>query len=297
MKKRLLIILSALILSSLSACANYDFGETGQYIVTADEVESLVADGAIVVDARSAEDYLVDHLAGAINIPMGALVVNEPYANMLPEADQIEMVMGAAGVSENDTLLIYDNSNNMLAARVQWTLNMYSNFNVKVISGGYQALINEGLEMNTTNTTLPETVYTAGEYQKTLITSLAYINSTLNIPDENIVIIDTRSAEEYNAGTIPGVLHKEYVWTMYANGVYKTVDDLQSTYLDEGLMPDTRIILFCKTSVRAAQVYTALKDAGYTDVRIYDGAWLEYSELGEVWVPSSNITPTKQDAS
>ncbi len=293
----MLIILTALMILSFSACANFDFAETGEYIVTPKEAAALIEDGITVVDVRSAEDYGLNHVVGAVNIPMGALTVGEPYANMLPDTAQVEAVMSAAGITASDEILVYDNASNMQAARVQWTLNMYSNFNVRVISGGFEALKEADVAMNSAKVETSEAEYVAGDYQKSLIVTLDYVKSIINMPDENTVIIDTRSDEEYYAGTIPGSCHKEYKWNMYANGEYKTPRDIQSTYIAEGITPETKIILFCKTSVRAAQSYAALKDAGYKDVRIYDGAWLEYEDVENPQPPAEDITPTRQDAS
>jgi thiosulfate/3-mercaptopyruvate sulfurtransferase len=185
----------------------------------------------------------------------------------------------------------------MDAARVQWTLNMYSNFNVKVISGGLNALKEAKLDTTSKKTVLDPVEYVAGDYQKSLIVNLEYVKSMINMPDKNTIIIDTRSNKEYQEGTIPGSLHKEYIWNMYGNGEYKTPRDIQSTYLAESIKPDTKIILFCKTSVRATQTYTALKDAGYKDIRIYDGAWVEYSDKENPEAPTKDIKPTQQDAS
>ncbi len=65
------------------------------------------------------------------------------------------------------------------------------------------------------------------------------------------MIVDTRSNEEFAAGTIPGSVHIEYVWNDYASGQYKSPRDIQSTYIGKGILPDRKIIVFCKTSVRA----------------------------------------------
>ena len=280
-----------------AGCVNYDYAETGQYIVTAKEALDMVKDGAILVDVQGAESYAAGHIAGAVSVPMGSLVVNEPYENMLPDAAQIEEAMGAAGLTEADTLLVYDNNANMQAARVQWTLNMFSNFNVRVVSGGLEYLEKAGGAVTTEAATLPAATYTAGERQKTFIVNLDYINAKLNTPEEGLVIIDTRSAEEVAEGTIPGSVHIEYTWNNYPSGEYKSPMDLQSTYISKGILPGMKLIVFCKTSVRAAQTYTSLKDAGYTDVRVYDGAWLEFSDNNEVEVPTESVTPSEQDAS
>ena len=147
MKKTVLALMLAVVMVFATGCVSYDYAETGQYIVTAKEALNLVKDGAILVDVQAAEDYAAGHIDGAINVPMASLTVDEPYANTLPDAAQIEEVMSAVGLTENDTLLVYDNSKNadgvetnMQAARVQWTLNMYGNFNVRVVSGGLEYL-------------------------------------------------------------------------------------------------------------------------------------------------------------
>ncbi len=299
LKRTVIAILIVVFALTASGCANYDFAQTGEYIVTPKQALQLAEEGsAILVDVRSADDYAVSHVEGAVNLPMSTLTVSEPYSNMLPEAEQVEAVMSAAGLTENDMLLVYDGAANMQAARVQWTLNMFSNFNIKVVSGGCTALEEKGAAMTAEATVLSAATYTAGEYQKKLIVSLDYIKLLLNTPEENTVIIDTRSDEEYAEGTIPGAVHIEYLWNNYASGQYKSPQDLQSTYIGKGIMPDMKLIVFCKTSVRAAQTYTALKDAGYQDVRVYDGAWLEYSDNGETTqVSAQPTTPSIQDAS
>lgn len=278
-----------------SGCANFEFGDTEGYIVTAKESVELISGGAILVAVCEADEYNTTHIDGAINIPMSSLVVNEPYKNMAPDKGQIKDVMSAAGISENDTLLVYDNNSNMSAARVQWTLNLYNNFNVKVVSGGLNALEEAGFETTTEATVLDAAEYNTGDKQKKLVVSLSYIKLLQDNPEEN-VIIDTRSAQEYRAGTIPGALNIEYVWNNYANGEYKSVRDLQITYLEKGITSDMKIILFCKTSVRAAQTYAALKNAGYMDVRVYDAAWLEYEMEMDPQAPVEDV-PVIQDAS
>ncbi len=282
--------------SMFSGCADFEFAETGNYIVEAKDCTSLIEGGAILVAVCEQEEYDTLHISGSVNIPMSSLVVNEPYANMAPEEGQIEEVLSAAGITADDTLLLYDNKSNMAAARVQWTLNLYNNFNVKVISGGFEALKEAGFDTTEEPTVLSAAEYITGEKQKKLVVSLSYINLLQDTPDENVVIVDTRSAEEYAAGTIPGAINIEYVWNNYANGEYKSIRDMQITYLDKGITSDMKIIVFCKTSVRAAQTYTALKNAGYEDVRVYDAAWLEYeTEMGPQ-APVQEVA-TVQDAS
>ncbi len=298
MKKIAIVLLLVLSISVVfTACANFDFEEEGNYIVSADEVAGLIDDGAILVAVCAADDYGVSHIDGAINIPMSLLMTNEPYKNMIPKKEQVEDVMSQAGVSESDMILVYDDASNMQAARVQWTLNYYGNLNVKVISGGMQALLKEGFVESKSASVLDAKEYKTGTRNKKLLVKLSYIDSILNMPEENTYIIDTRSFEEFSEGTISGAIHIEYIWNNYGNGEYKSPRDIQLTYIQKDIMPDDKLILFCKTSVRAAQTYSALKDAGYKDVRVYDGAWLEYEAEKGPAKPSLEVTPEQGNAS
>lgn len=293
-----LLLVAVLSVSTLVACANYDFTEKDNYIVEAKNVEDMILDGAILVDARNADEYDANHIAGAINIPMSSLVTTRnDVPGLLVDADEIENCLSEAGVTENDTLLIYDDNSNMKAARIQWSLNYYGNFNVYVVSGGLKSLEKAGLELATTSTNYTKASYKTGEVQKKLLVSIEYLQSIIDNPEEDTYIVDTRSNKEFYAGTIPGSIHIEYVWNNYANGEYKTARDIRLTYLDKGIMPEDKIILFCKSSVRAAQTYTALKNAGYQDVRIYDGAWLEYEAVNGPQKPVDNVTPTPSNGS
>ena len=302
MKKTVIALVCMAFLFSLSGCAQYDFIAAGEYIVTAKEALSLQAGGAVLVDVQSAEDYAAVHIEGAINIPMEALTVAEPYANTVAPEEKIASVMSDAGIRETDTLLLYDNNANMQAARVQWTLNLYGNFNVKVVSGGLKHMEEAGAAVVTTPTTLPATEYKTGEKQKKLLVTLDYIKMLIDKPDANTIIVDARTAEEYAAGTIPGSVNIDYALNNYPSGEYKSAMDLQSTYLSKGIVPgaDLKLVVFCKSGVRAAQTYTALKDAGYADVRVYDGSYTEYSDvMGTQAEPPSTapVAPTQGDAS
>ena len=297
-KKTLILVMTLAIIFLFSGCNSFDFAQEGGYIVSAKDALEQVKAGGILVDARPADKYQEGHIEGAVSIPMSALVVNEPYANMLPTKEQVEEAMGAFGIKETDVLYVYDDSDNMQAARIQWTLEIYGNKNVKVVSGGFKALLANGGSTSTAENKLAATTYTGAELEKTLITNLAYINLIKKDPKENVILVDTRSAEEYKEGTIPGSVWIEYKNNNYTNGEFKSVRDIRLTYLDQNINPDDRIILFCKTSVRAAQTYAALKNAGFKDVRIYDGAWLEYSDKTDLTQDMVNtVTPSTGDGS
>ena len=285
-------ILSALAIFVLAGCASYDFADNaGTFIVEAkDALAMFDAGDVILVDVRSADDYAAGHVDGAINIPVtGVLVTENDVPNMLADAETVASVMSEAGVTADDALLVYG-AKNMYAARMLWTLNMYDNFNVQVVSGGIVALEDNDAVISTTATVLPEADYVTGDYQKKLISSLDYLQTLINTPDENTVIIDARSAEEYAAGTIPGSVNVSHLENEYATGEFLSSRDLQLRYLGKDLTPDMKLVVFCKSGVRASEAYTALKDAGFSDVRVFDGSVLEYEAVYGPLLPQSGAS-------
>lgn len=288
--KKITCLIIFLMMFMMTGCQSYAFDETGGYIISAKDAITLVEQGnAILVDVSKSEDYATEHIEGAINIPYDTLAVNEPYENMLPEPDVIETVMGSRGVSDTDTLVLYDRTSNMHASRVLWTLNMYGNFKVKVISGGLEALMREGQDTTDVATTRTATTYTAGDKEKKLIVSLDYLKVVMT--EENVVIIDARSSSEVAQGKIPGSINIFFTNNNYVNGEFQSIRNIQLIYLKKGINEDTKIIIYCHSGMRSASTYVALKNAGFKDVRIYDGSWLEYYDVESPTAPSGGTDP------
>jgi thiosulfate/3-mercaptopyruvate sulfurtransferase len=188
----------------------------------------------------------------------------------------------------------------MDAARIWWTLKLYGHENVKVISGGKNALVEAGAETNSDKVTLTATTYVAKDMDTTMIATLEEVENQVNDPDMNTTLIDTRSEEEFNSGTIPGSIWYEYVNNNNEDGTFKSITETQTSYLDLGLIPDNSVILYCKSSVRGAETFVALVDAGFKNVKLYDGAMLEWAldESRPIQVAEAfEAEVTQQDAS
>lgn len=259
-------------------CSSFT-GETGTEIIDAKEALKLFnQENVVVVDAQNSEGYLYGHIRNSVNISRADIVIKEPVPNLLAPKQQIEEVMSSKGISNNSTVVIYDNNNNMDSARLWWTLKVYGHENVKVVSGGKKALANAGAEMTKEMPNIEPTQYSAKDKNTNMIATIEDVKSQINDPKKNVMLLDTRSKEEYDAGTIPSSVLINYVDNNYENGTYKSTSDIQTMYLDAGLIPEDTAIMYCKTSIRGAQTYLALYNAGYRNLKLYDGAWVEWSK-------------------
>lgn len=159
----------------------------------------------------------------------------------------------------------------------------------------------EGADVTQEKTLVTPAVYNAGEFEPSMLIEKDGVLSLLEDPPENCAVIDVRSEEEYNNGTIPGAIHIEYLKNNFSDVTYRPIQQIRILYKDAGIMPEDTVVIFCKSSIRASQTWAALYDAGYRDLKIYDGAWLEWSadEALPVYVPEvpGEVRIEIQDAS
>ena len=265
--------------------------EGGGWIIDAKTVSSYLAkENVVIIDMQKSGDYAEGHIKGAVNITRNDIVINTPVENMLAPKEVIEEVMGKNGISDATTVLVYDNNNNMDAARLWWTMLVYGHENVKVVSGGLKALRSAGLDLTTEKASISPAQFTAKEANTALIATKDEVLAQLNDPDDKVILLDTRTEQEYNEGTIPGSVLYDYANNNFNDGTFKTPQIIKIDYIEIKITSDRTVIMYCKTSVRAAQTYLALYNAGYRNLKLYDGAWLEWSsdESLPVQKPSGN---------
>jgi len=272
------LFMVALVLIIGSCGPQYD--ASGQQIITGKDALSIIAsDGVVLVDARNIPEYMEGHVTGAVCISRDDIMVNSPYPNLVADRGQIGFALGMRGISTESRVVIYDGNQNMDAARLWWTMVAYGHDpeKVQVVSGGFEALKDAGVTVDAEFVN-PEVVeYAAKEIDASILATKAEVQAQVDNPDPETVIVDTRTDEEFKAGTIPGSIHVNFTRNNVVEGTYRPIKQIRLIYMDKEIVPSKTVILFCKTSVRGAQTYLALYNAGYRNLKLYDGAWVEWS--------------------
>lgn len=278
-------------------------GEVGQDIITADEALKMIEEEeVVVVDTQKSGDFEDQHLAGAVNIGRNDITTFGPYPNMLADGSKVESSLGDNGISNQTKVLIYDNNNNMDAARLWWTMLVYGHdtADMKVISGGLNALKEAGAEFVSGEADVEAADYEASEKNEDLIATKDGVLEQANEPSDDVVILDVRTADEVSEGIIPGAIHINYVENNKDNGEFYPPSFIQRYYPDNEITPDKEVIMYCQTSIRAAQSFLALHNAGYRDLKLYDGAWIEWSSDSDTpkgALSGAPAEPSTQDGS
>lgn len=84
------------------------------------------------------------------------------------------------------------------------------------------------------------------------------------------VLIDVREAEEYQAGHIPGAIHMS-----------RGMLEFKLSSMPQLTSRDLKIVVYCKTSGRAALAARSLRDMGYLQVESLAGGFDAWSAAGK----------------
>ncbi|MBI2862214.1 MAG: sulfurtransferase [Chloroflexi bacterium] len=233
-----------------------------------------------IIDVRAAAKYQEGHILGAVNlIGSDYMVTIDGIPNMAPPPEQFAQVMSAVGVGDETLVVIYDEGNNLSAARLFWTLEYYGHKRVSLLNGGIAAWQAEGRDVTRRAQAVSAAKFTSRPDPSKLATKQEVLDAL-----GKVRLVDARAPEEYagtdvraaRGGHIPGAVNINWVDNLASGPVtlFKSAKELETLYKE--VPRDQPVIAYCQTGVRAANTYFTLRLLGYQQVRNYDGSWAEW---------------------
>lgn len=245
-----------------------------------------------LIDVSAKEEaYKEGHLPGAAFVSWNndLTSASDPVKGQIASADELSALLSRIGVENDDTVVFYDDTSNLFAARAHWVLKYYQQDDVRVYNGGTKKWLADSEELVTESPQIKPSNYVAGEPDPEIRTTGEYVLAHLE--DEDTVVCDTRSPKEYTGvdarsargGHIPGAINLNWVHSVNEDGTFKDAKMLRALYEEAGFKPDKAIITYCQTGVRGAHTWFVLRELlGYEDVRNYDGSWEEWGNVAEL---------------
>lgn len=237
-----------------------------------------------ILDMRSPMEYSMGHIPRAQLIPYERIVdfsPGRPYLDVASQS-QIESLLSDKGVSSDAKVVVYGDKGGASAARLLWTLELYG-VNVSMLNISFSAWKSLGLALTREVSTMKKTDFRSSSRPNDFRATSQYVASRLENP--NTMLIDTRSAEEFNglipsgqrSGRIPGSLNIPWDRGVGSDGkIFREPADLESLFKGRGLTSNKEIICYCQVGERASHTFLALRIAGFPKVKIYDRSFSEW---------------------
>jgi thiosulfate/3-mercaptopyruvate sulfurtransferase len=232
-----------------------------------------------VPDGRPA--YAEGHLPGAVYVDLESTLAAHPGPgdgrHPLPDRAALQEAVRAWGVHDGDTVVAYDDSGNLAAARAWWLLHD-AGLDVRLLDGGLAAWTAAGHPLESGEVTPEPGTATLKQGNLPAID----IDAVATWPG---VLLDARAGERYRgevepvdprAGHIPGAVSAPTTENLTADGTFPPADALRARFAGLGVRPGEQVAVYCGSGVTATHTIAALRIAGI-DAALYPGSWSQWS--------------------
>lgn len=232
-----------------------------------------------------AQEFAEAHLPGAVFFDLDRLSdQTSPLPHMLPDADIFGAALGAMGLSNDDTIIVYDQSGLFTAPRVAWMLKIYGAADVRILEGGLPRWKAEGRPVSA-ETPAPAAARFEARLAGDTVADLARVAAHLR--EGTAQVVDARPRARFlgeapeprpgmPSGHMPGALSLPFD-VVTGNGCLKPAEEIRAAMEKAGIDPARPIVTTCGSGVSAVIIAMALAKAGAEIGGIYDGSWAEWA--------------------
>ncbi len=247
--------------------------------------------------------YDQGHIPGAVHFNWKSQLQDSVRRDWV-DKEQFEALLGAHGIGNDTTAILYGDKNNWFATYTFWLFKIYGVEHVKILNGGRGKWIAEGRPLTPAVPTYPRVTFRAREADDSIRVFRDQVLERLGKP--KVALVDVRSPQEYSgeliampaypqegaqrAGHIPTAQNIPWAQNAREDGTFKAPEDLRALYQAKGITQDKDVIAYCRIGERSSHTWFTLKYLlGYPTVRNYDGSWTEWGSL--VGVPIEKPAP------
>ena len=260
-----------------------------------------VVDGSWYLPAAARDpdaEYAAGHIPGAVRFNLDEIAdPSSGLPHMLSTPEAFAAAVGALGISERQTIIVYDGAGLFSAPRVRWTFRVMGAIDVRILEGGLPAWVAAGLPLETSGPKPEPEIFTP-KLDEAAIRSIDQMIGALDRDD--VQVVDARPADRFRgeaaeprpglrSGHMPGSRNLP-ASDLVADGKLKSPEAVAALFAAAGIDPKEPVITSCGSGVTAAILALGLETIGARDVALYDGSWAEWGGRGDVPVATGPAT-------
>ena len=223
-----------------------------------------------VVDVRKEEEYVREHIPGAVSLPLAKILEKESPARCIELLQDI-------GVNEDLPVVTYDDTFGALAARVAWTFQYVGHQHSSILEVTFAQWKSMGFRTEKKLNSYKWQPHPL-RINQSIYADLAYVEEAAS----NKVLIDSRERLNFLSEHIPEAVNLPYTMLRADGKVLSKSDDIRRLLQNRGIHENSELVTYCgSVGTLSGLVYYGLKLAGLKNVRLYAKSFKEWKALGK----------------
>ena len=211
----------------------------------------------------------------------------------LPSREKFAAWVGAAGITPETQVIVYDRNGCNYCGRAWWMLKWIGHEKVAVLDGGLQAWVAAGGKVEAGYKPVAVDFFKQKYPVAGIESALIAINSVVKASQaQSHTIIDARAPARFRgevepldpiAGHIPGALNRPFTMNFDEQGFFKKPEQLKAEF--DALLAGrdaSQVIHHCGSGVSAVPNVLAMQIAGYPPSSLFAGSWSEWSQRADL---------------
>lgn len=236
------------------------------------EPTNALAEGALILDARSPAKYEAGHIPKAVNVSVTAWA--KAIDDGKADAAFWKKTLADLGLTVKTPVIVYSDDVKV-AARGWWALKLAGVPDVRILNGGWDAYV--AAKLSTSQE--PTKAKPADPVDWKPEPRLAVMAEVVKLADgkSGTNVVDARSATEVAGGKVPGA--KVLEWSDLLDDKtqkFKPAGELAKLFESHKIDLTKPCVTYCQGGGRAAVMAFGLELMGAKDVKNYHKSWGEY---------------------
>jgi thiosulfate/3-mercaptopyruvate sulfurtransferase len=240
-------------------------------------------------------EYRDGHIPGAVFFDIDKIADDSSdLPHTLPGPTHFGEAVGALGIGDGDTVVVYDSVGLFSAARVWWTFRIFGAKKAFILDGGLPKWKAEGRALEKGDAKRPARKFNA---QMNVGAVATLSDMRMAVTDDSTQVVDARSAGRFSGkepeprpdlrpGHMPGAFNLPY-GELIENGQLVSRARIEAAFKKAGVDLEKPVITTCGSGVTAAILTLALETIGKEPQGLYDGSWAEWGSRPDVPVERS----------